>query len=383
MSRKVAIAGLIALAVLGGSLAITLTGGSVPSEDPAPDASERQVASGNFDPRRMIDLLPPDSIPAIDDPRFVSIEDADFLSPNEPVVSLELNEEARAYPLQILTWHEIVNDVVAGQPVAVTYCPLCNSAVVFERVHKSTVLDFGTSGKLYDSALVMYDRQTDSLWLHFEGRAVQGELAGARLAVVPAQILSFEQFRQDHTDGLVLSKDTGFSKPYGTNPYDFYDTNESPFLFRGNIDDRLNPIERVVGIEQSKQVVAFPYSILSDGFRAEAGVVQDRVGGREVAVFWRAGVASALDSPEIALGRDVGSSGVFVPEANGRRLNFRVRDGEIVDRETSSVWSLGGLAVSGPLEGEQLEPVAHINAFWFAWQAYHPDTHISRADPAR
>jgi hypothetical protein len=320
-------------------------------------------------------VLSPDSIPSIDEPTFVSSgQAAAWLSSEEPVVVLEIKGDARAYPVQIMTWHEIVNDTVGGTPVAVTYCPLCNSALAYPRTVGKRVLEFGTSGSLYNSALVMYDRQTESLWLHFEGVAIEGPLEGTRLEFIPVQILSFDQFRDEHPVGSVLSQETGFSRTYGQNPYDFYDTSDRPFLFEGEVDGRMDALARVVGVEIGGQAIAVPYDLLAADRRAAA--IHSTVGGQDVVVLWQAGVRSALDNPQISRGRDVGSSGVFVPSVQGRELTFRAEGGLIRDEQTGSTWSLAGRAVSGPLAGEELPEVNHVDTFWFAWSSHNPDTAI-------
>jgi len=322
-------------------------------------------------------VLSPDSIPSIDEPKFIAPRKAEeWLSAEEPVAVLEIEGDARAYPFQIMTWHEIVNDVVGGTPVAVTYCPLCNSALAYPRKVGTRILEFGTSGSLYTSALVMYDRQTESLWLHFEGLAIEGPLEGTRLEFIPVQTLSFEQFRREHPGGKVLSRNSGFSRNYGQNPYDFYDTAERPFLFDGEVDERLPAIARVVAVEIEDEAVAYPYGVLSSD--EGASVAHDAVGGEEIVVFWRAGVRSALDNPEIELGRDVGTSGVFLRTVRGQELTFRVEGGEIVDEQTGSVWSLGGRVRSGNFQGEELTSVHHLDTFWFAWSSHKPDTEIFR-----
>lgn len=373
----------VVVVLTGGTFLVTaaLFGGPAPAPQRATDP-DRGGSEGGGSPRDPVDIteedltrvLSPDSIPSIDDPTFLPRGEGGYLASREPVVALEIDGDARAYPLQIMTWHEIVNDRVGGIPVAVTYCPLCNSAVAFDRRLGGRVLEFGTSGSLYNSALVMYDRQTGSKWLHFEGVAVIGELEGARLDLIPVQILSFERFRADYPDGRILSRDTGFDRDYGQNPYDAYDTDDRPFLFDGTIDPRLPAVARVVGVEIEDEAVAFPYEGLRAGGRT--GVAEGAIGNRRVVVFWEGGTASALDAAEIALGRDVGSSGVFVPRAGGKRLTFESEGHGFFDRETGSTWSLTGVATSGPLEGERLEPVPHLDTFWFAWAAHHPDTAI-------
>ncbi|MBA2293511.1 MAG: DUF3179 domain-containing protein, partial [Actinobacteria bacterium] len=172
-----------------------------------------------------------DGIPAIDTPRYTRAENVDFLADREPVILVTVEGESRAYPLQILTWHEIVNTTFGDTPVAVTFCPLCNTAIAFDRQLDGEVLDFGTTGKLRDSDLVMYDRQTESWWQQFGGEALVGELAGGKLRQLPARIVSWRDFRRAHPSGLVLNRETGFLRDYGTNPYAGYDDIASPPIF--------------------------------------------------------------------------------------------------------------------------------------------------------
>ncbi len=315
---------------------------------------------------------PPDGIPPIDVPRFVRPDAVEGLEDQEPVIALQLGDDARAYPLEILTWHEIVNDTVAGIPVAVTYCPLCNTAVVYDRRLGDRVLDFGTSGSLYQSALVMYDRQTESLWAHFTAEGLVGVLAGERLDTYPASIVSWGSWRDAHPDGLVLSRDTGFDRDYGRNPYPGYDdVDRQPFLFSGEVDGRLAAMERVVALGRDSEPVAVRLDELADG-----GVINVTVDGEPVTVWHLPGTGSALDTSDTASGRDVGATGVFRPVAGGRSLTFERDEGDFVDDETGSHWNIFGTAVNGPLAGEQLEAVEHVDTFWFAWAAYQPDTRI-------
>jgi len=320
---------------------------------------------------------PPDGIPPIDDPMFVSPAEATFLSDAEPVLAVQIDGDAKAYPLQILIWHEIVNDEIGGVAVSVTYCPLCNTGIAFERpTIDGALLDFGTSGKLYNSNLVMYDRQTETYWAQATGQAILGELVGQQLTFVPARIVSFADWRAEHPDGLVLSRDTGHDRPYGENPYVGLDSSERPFLFVGAPDERLPATSRVLGIARAGDVVAFPYEAVSaDAVRGWA-VVMEEVAGQQVVVFWKAGTYSALDTQRIVSGRDVGSIAAYRPEVDGQALTFEVGRSGIVDRETGSVWSILGRAVSGPLEGEQLVPELAIDSFWFDWAAFHPETRI-------
>jgi hypothetical protein len=272
-------------------------------------------------------------------------------------------------------WHEIANDTLGGRPVVVTFCPLCNTALVFERELDGVVHDFGTTGNLRFSDLVMYDRQTESWWQQATGEAVVGELTGKRLTFLPAQIVSLADFEATHPDGDVLSRDTGHSREYGANPYIGYDTvDQDPFLFIGETDGRLPPKERVVTVGDGSDAMAFPYSELR-----KVGVATATVAGDTIVVFWTPGTASALDRPNIDEGQDIGATGVFEPVIDGRELTFArvdVEDGRIQDLETGSTWSIAGVATEGPLAGSRLEPVVHGDHFWFAWAAFSPETTI-------
>jgi len=315
---------------------------------------------------------PPDGIPSIDDPTFLSPSAVDFLAENEPVVAVEVDGDARAYPIQILMWHELVNDTIGGVPVTISYCPLCNSAVAYDRRLDDRVLEFGTSGRLWNSALVMYDRQTETLWSHFTAQGIVGELTGEELQTLPVATVPWGVWRSANPDGLVLSRDTGVERDYGRNPYLGYDdVDGTPFLFDGEVDGRYTAMTRIVGVEVEGDAVAVPLARLR-----EARVVEAEVGGIEVVVLWQAGTASALDADDVAAGADVGATGVFVPVVDGRRLDFGPADDGFVDAQTGSTWNILGEASAGPLAGTRLDAVAHVDTFWFAWGAFLPDTEI-------
>jgi Protein of unknown function (DUF3179) len=276
---------------------------------------------------------PKDGIPAIDAPRYTRAEDVDFLQDREPVIELTVDGDSRAYPLQILTWHEIVNDRLGDTPVAVTFCPLCNTAIAFDRRVEGRVLDFGTTGKLRDSDLVMYDRQTESWWQQFSGQALVGKLAGTKLRQLPARIVSWRDFRRAHPAALVLNRETGFARDYGTNPYAGYDDIASPPIFpaRNADDNRLPPKERVVYAEIGADAFAIPFPAL-----AQRRTITVQTDEGELVVRWRPGVSSALDASAIAQGRDTGAATVL-------------------------------------LDGE---PVPFTEPFWFAVAAFRPDIEI-------
>ena len=326
---------------------------------------------------------PPDGIPSIDAPEFERATDVGFLQPQEAVVTLTLNGDARAYPVQVLLWHEIVNDTVGGEPVTITYCPLCNTAIGYYRQLDDRIFDFGTSGRLYNSALVMYDRQTESLWAHYTGQAIAGALTGSQLELIPMATVAFETFLDEHPNGLVMTRPGGFGRSYGTNPYVNYDTpNGSPTFFGGTPDDRLPPQTRVLVIRHGGASVAVQLDTLSS-----AGVLPLDLGGTPVVAFHLPGTATPIQNQQVAFGRDVGATGAFDPIVDGQALTFsRTPDaassagpGAFTDDQTGSTWSILGRALDGPLAGAQLQPIEHIDTFWFAAAAYDPDIDLLNA----
>ncbi len=316
---------------------------------------------------------PPDGIPPIDEPTFEPADRVGWLEDDEPVLSLTVGGETRAYPLQVMTWHEIVNDTVGGVPVAVTYCPLCNSGVAFEREVDGRTLSFGTSGMLYADNLVMYDRQTESLWPQLTGQASIGVLTGAELTAIPMGIVAWDDFREANPGSLVLSRETGFDRPYGRNPYVGYDDPDGGLLFGvpGRPDERLPLKERVVGIGDDTESVAVVRKALED-----ASPVEVTVGDRDLVLFHKPGQVSALDAGTVSGGADVGTVGVYDPVVEGRRLSFEAVGEGFRDRETGSRWNILGHATEGALKGTQLEPYRHLDTFWFAWVTFHPDTEL-------
>lgn len=316
---------------------------------------------------------PRDGIPSLDDPSFVSAAEAGaWLADNEPVIALELAGEARAYPIQILTWHEIANDTIGDTPVAVTFCPLCNASIVFNRELDGEVYEFGTSGLLRKSDLVMYDRTSESLWQQFTGEAIIGDLTGKQLDFIPSSIVSFADFKDTYPEGTVLSQETGFDRAYGTNPYPGYDDiASSPFLFDEAADDRIAAMERVVAISVNGIDKAYSFSSLE-----AVGAVNDSVGGIDLVVFHSGGTSSALDTATIAEGADVGAAGVFEAVLDGQKLTFTSEGDRFIDDISGSSWNILGEAIAGPMEGKMLTPVVHGTHFWFAWAAFKPETLI-------
>jgi hypothetical protein len=317
---------------------------------------------------------PPDGIPAIDRPVVAPIRDSVYPD-REPVVGVVVGGEARAYPLRIMVWHEIVNDEIGGHSVAVTYCPLCNTTLAFERVVAGAVVTFGVSGFLHGGALVMFDRETGSLWSQVSGEALHGVRAGIRLAEVPVQFTSIAQWRTAHPDATILTEDTGFERPYGDTPYPGYDDRTEPWIFEGETDERFPPMTRVVGLGQGAEARA----LLRDEIAA-AGAASLLVGTDELVVVHWPGVPSVLDARAIDDAADIGSITVFRGTVSDQALDLTLdRDGGLlVDRKSGSRWTVLGTGVDGPLAAHDLEPVRFHDTFWFAWAAYQPATTVIR-----
>ena len=275
---------------------------------------------------------PKDGIPALfaDQITFGPVADS-AIPDREPVMTVEIgNEPARAYPIRYLTWHEIVNDRIGGVPVTVTFCPLCNSAIVFDGRLEGVEYTFGVSGKLRNSDMVMYDHNTESWWQQFTGEAIVGEMLGARLTTLPAVMESHASFAARHPDGVVMDEPTTVSRPYGANPYVGYDGSFRPFLYSGeNPPHGIEPLARVVRVGEN----AWPLERLREaGELTEAGF----------RLVWSAGQASALDTQEIAAGKDVGNVRVFDAVSGAPAVYEVVFAFAFHAFEPAGRWHLGG-----------------------------------------
>ena len=339
---------------------------------------------GNPDLRALLDPVRirsggpiPDGIPTIDNPNFRRASEVESLLDAEPVVAVAINDDARAYPIRVLTRHELVNDTVGEVPITVSYCPLCNSAVTYDRRAADRVLDFGTSGSLYQSSLVMYDRQTQSLWTHFDGKAVVGHLAGTQLDFYSTQIIAWSEWSKDNPEGLVLVGEAGGLplNVYGSNPYVGYEASEnllSPGFQSEAIDERLPRKERVIGLRNTEgEAVAIRHSHLR-----EAQVVRLTFNGLPLVAWNLPGAASAIDAREVSEGRDVGTTGVFSALIGDTALTFEPAEGGFRDRETGTLWSVTGKATAGTFEGAQLSPQEFLDTFWFAWSTFNKSTTV-------
>jgi len=327
-------------------------------------------------------VLPKGSFPTLDTPKFVNkTEGLKMFFAKEPVITVVINGVAKAYSLNILTMHEIANDELEGIPILVTYCPLCNSGIVFNRVinyHGQTeILEFEASGMLRNSDMVMLDRKTETLWQQLMGTAIVGTYNKIALDIVPSLIISVEDFFKRYPNGKMLSKNTGFinsEKKYGYNPYKKYDEKENPiqhFFNSDKVDKRLPAMERIVDIENNGD-----YKVYSFTSVAKNGVINDTFKTSNVVLFYKSGSISILDEKDISASKDVGSVTVFSANLEGVLLTFKKNKNVFIDIETGSKWDITGHCYSGKLKGKQLQIMPHGNHFAFAWLAFNPTSEI-------
>jgi hypothetical protein len=304
-----------------------------------------------------------DGIPALTNPTFVSSGDIEtvYLQPEDRVVGVVLDSEPLALPLNIFWWHEIVNLDGNGLDMSVTHCPLTGSTLAFDRSAVAGA-EFGVSGLLFHNNLVMYDRNnSESLWPQMLRGARCGPADGTALQMVPVIETTWQGWLTLHPDTRVISGNTGFVRDYTNYPYGNYDDpGNTRLLFPGNVDTRRPPKERVLGIPQGSGGIAFPFGLL----------------GEEGAIS--AITPEGLNEPTVILwDKNKQAAMAYRSRLDGVELEFSVTDGKIVDRETGSVWRVDGRAVTGPLAGEELEPIPEaFIAYWFAWPTFYPDIEI-------
>ena len=296
---------------------------------------------------------PKDGIPSIDNPVFANVPDSHFMSDSDTIIGLEINGDAKAYPLFILVWHEIVNDNVGGTPVAVTYCPLCYTNQVFERIINGQEVEFGTSGKLYNSNLLMYDRFTESYWSQALGMAVKGELSGYKLNLIPFDVITWGDWKTLHTDTLVLTTETGHIRSYATDPYGNYYTEPRILFPVEHSDDRMHPKEIILGFNQGNIYKAYKQSDIESNT-----ILNDSID----------------NNPVLLVSLFSQNSRAFERTLDDKVLDFEYIKNKIIDTHTNSEWNYDGLSISGEYEGRQLERLPIEPGFWFEWVAFHPET---------
>jgi hypothetical protein len=353
----------------------------------------QKFVRGKFDPRWQTDtsrtivdlrefksLMPRDRFEVFNMPDFLDKDEAlKFYFRFEPVISIEIDGEARAYPLNVLTFHEIANDEIKGIPIAVTYCPLCNAGIVYDRrfkhEEKEYVFDFAVSGMLRKSDMVMWDKQTETWWQQLTGEGLVGKLSGEMLNYLPSMIISVEEFFLSHPDGKIMisHKKDNYGQTYGTNPYHNYDSlgNQGSKFFDEEVDDRLPAMERVVDIENSGKYKIYPFKKIR-----KSKVINDNFNGKDIVIFYAGKTISVLDEKDIEDSKHVGTVTVFSSIVEEKKLTFKKKKGNFIDNETGSVWDITGKCIDGPHKEKQLATEVHSNHFAFAWLAFHPESEI-------
>ena len=265
---------------------------------------------------------PKDGIPAINEPKFVTVEEAnEWIQDSELVLAIDYKGVKRAYPLQIMIWHEIINDVVAGDPLVITYCPLCGSGIAFERTIDGEPVEFGTSGQLYNSNLVMYDRKTDTLWTQATGQAIVGALSGRELTSVSIDTVVWKDWKKTYPDSEVLSKDTGYIRAYGEDPYASYYEDSFLFFPVESRDDSVHPKTVVFGIKVNGKYKAYQES-------------------------------------------DLKKTPVILDEIDGVSIHIERSENGIITVTNQNT----------------KEEVLKERMFWFSWYAFHPDTQLYKRE---
>ncbi len=318
-------------------------------------------------------LLPPDRIPSIDNPQYISSSEADiWLADEEFVLGITRNGISRAYPLQILVWHEIVNDHFNAEPLLITYCPLCFTGIAFEPFIDGEPVQFGTSGNLYNSDLVMYDRRTSSYWSQITGQAIVGELAGLTLEKVPIDTIRWGDWKRIHPDTEVLSRETGFGSPYGQEAYPGYYDRGGPNFRVAEDDSRLPAKAIVYGVFKDGIARAYPEEAVANA----GGLVNDIIGNLNILVVQEPGQISKPQGERDSRAVSNRLTRIFDRTLDGLVLEFEIVEGRLFDKQTGSEWSFEGNGLSGDNAGKKLVRLPSAAEFWFAWSSFYPGTEL-------
>jgi len=263
---------------------------------------------------------PKDGIPAINEPKFVKVENALHMQENDRILGIEVNGVAKAYPIGILNWHEIVNDQIENVGFAVTFCPLCGTGVAFSSLVNGKHLNFGVSGLLYNSDVLLYDRETESLWSQIISKAISGKLKGNKLQKLPVTHTTWVDWKETHPQTVVLSDKTGYSRDYRRNPYSGYEKSRGLyFQVTNKAPDNFHPKERVLGLEVDGKYKAYPFSEIA---KTQGNTFNDQFNKKSVTIHW-----------------DKNNQKASITEPSGRQISV-------------------------------------IEGYWFAWFAFHPDTEV-------
>ena len=313
-----------------------------------------------------------DGIPAIQNPEMIPANNANYLQDNDLVVGVQyLANDNRAYPHIILDWHEIINETVAGKPHSITFCPLTGSGIGWRADLAGQSTTYGVSGLLYNSNLIPYDRATDSNWSQMKLQCVEGTLKGQDADLLKVVETTWGTWKEMYPDSKVPSTNTGFSRPYGSSPYGDYDTNHSSLFFPvSNEDSRLQRKVRVLGLLTGANPVAFEVR----KFGPTTRLIEQTYGNTDYLI-----IGNSDKNFAVSYQRSL-KSGKELKDSNGADLTFGATDSNlpvILESSDGTKWNIFGVAVEGPLQGEELRITRSYIAFWFAWAAFFPDTEIN------
>ena len=342
---------LLVLVILSAGLLFDNSVAAVTGEDRLDLFAEEAISGGP----------PPDGIPPIEDPDYISMEDAEMELANSSVVFVfEAEDDVFIYPQNILVWHEIVNEEIDGEKMIITYCPLTGSALGFKGNTSAGETTMGTSGNLVNSNLIMFDRNTNSYWPQILGQSIEGELKGERLEEFPLIWTTWELAKDYYNEAKVLSRDTGFARDYDRDPYGSYAQSDNYYdsggpLFPVMESDDQFPDKKVVMAGRFNEI---PFAF-SKNLIAEEQVINLEVDGESLVAIYD----GKLDTARVF--RQEGSDSEFIYDSDSD---------EVRDQATETVWNARGLAVTGELEDTQLEQVNVFDVMWFAWYAFYPES---------
>jgi hypothetical protein len=345
---------------------------------------ETDTTKRNIELSEITVAVPRKTFPTIDYPNFIGkAEGLKSFFEHEPVISVTIDGKSKAYPLNMLTMHEISNDSLGRIPILPTFCPLCNSSVVYDRRlnhgGQQYILEFEVSGMLRNSDMVMADKQTQTWWQQLMGFGLVGDLNGAELDVIPSMVVSVKDYFERYPNGKILSPNTGTEaeERYGTNPYTNYDSlGNTPwerYFDQSKLDTRLPAMERVIDLEGENSYKIYPFSII-----AKKGALNDRYDEKNIVIFHKKGTVSVLDKNDISKSKSIGSATMFSSDIDGITLTFQKVDEDFIDNETGSIWDITGRCINGKMKGKELIPERYSNHFAFAWLTFHPESEIYR-----
>jgi len=318
----------------------------------------RQIGSGKslVNTSQISVGLPEGAIPEINNPVFITADNVTYPHDDDIVIGVFYNDVAKAYPLNILSWHEVVNDNFSGKPVAITYCVFCRTAIAYESKVSGKALTFRITGLLYNANDILVDIQTRSYWQQITGESIMGDEIGRNLTKIPTEMTTWGLWKAKYPETLLLSANTGFDRDYTINPYIGYEESENTQYFPKTEDKTLFVKDIVYGVSFNDGSKAYPKNNMT-----AAGLINDSVGKEKLLVLHD---------------KDLDVVKIFNRVLKSTELNFELKDGRIIDTNTNSVWNYDGVAIDGSLKGNKLKRVDAVQSFWYVWAGFYPQTAV-------